>query len=195
MSGSERDTRYFDPTLRPGCWPSGSRSGPGASDWSGVINTVILLAVNGDLIRHLPAALTTSTQQDQDDWQEDLLSSDCRQTGSFYRYFHQSLSFGISDDNHDEVCWVEILSVIPGQAGDQGETLLRVSQRTGQIKTKDVIQEFHPVGFNNKEVKTPELIINDRSVLVLPLFPLDTGMVTHPVLVFTMFQVWQLFCS
>ena len=60
MSGSERDTRYFDPTLRPGCWPSGSRSGPGASDWSGVINTVILLAVNGDLIRHLPAALTTA---------------------------------------------------------------------------------------------------------------------------------------
>ena len=41
-----------------GCWPSGSRSGPGASDWSGVLNTVILLAVNGDPIRHLPAAMT-----------------------------------------------------------------------------------------------------------------------------------------
>ena len=31
-----------------------------------------------------------------------------------YRYFHQSLSFGISDDNHDELCWVEILSLLAG---------------------------------------------------------------------------------
>ena len=83
----------------------------------------------------------------------------------------------------------ELKSYLLSLARPETKEKLRVSQRTGQIKTKDVIQEFHPVGFNNKEVKTPELIINNRSVLVLPLFPLDTGLVTHPVLVFTMFQV------
>ena len=89
----------------------------------------------------------------------------------------------------------------PWPGGDQGETLLWVSQRTGQIKTKDVIQEFHPMGFNNnKEAKTSKVIINARSVLVLPSLSwhrdVDWGW-WHalPGLVFTMFHVWQLFCS
>ena len=61
-----------------------------------------------------------------------------------------------------------------------------MSQRTGQIRTKDVIQECHPdpVDVNNEEVNPPELIINDRSVLVLLLLLL----LTHPVLVLTMIQ-------
>ena len=87
----------------------------------------------------------------------------------------------------------ELKSYLLSLARPETKEKLRVSQRTGQIKTKDVIQECHPVDLNNEEVNPPEIIINGRSVhrsvLVLPLFPLDTGMVTHPVLVFTMFQV------
>ena len=65
----------------------------------------------------------------------------------------------------------------------QGETPLLVSQRTGQIRTKDVIQECHPdVDVNNEEVNPPELIINDRSVPVLLLLPLDTGDTPRPCL-------------
>ena len=125
VSGFVRETHYFNPAdiETGGQRPSGSRPGPGASDWS---DTALLLAVNGDLIRHLPCQQPwpqpllqrVHLWQDARDWQEALLSSSSGQTaGSFYRYFHQSLSFGISDDNHDEVCWVEILSLLawPGE--------------------------------------------------------------------------------
>ena len=134
--------------------------------------------------------------QDGLDWQEDLLSSILWQTGSFYRYFHQSLSFRISDDNHDEVCWAEILSVIPGQAGDLKEKL---SAAWAQIRTKDVIQECHPVDLNNKEVNPPEIIINGRSVhrsvLVLLSWLVDCDGDTPRPCLHNVSRLWQLFCS
>ena len=53
VSGFVRETHYFNPAdiETGGQRPSGSRPGPGASDWS---DTGLLLADNGDLIRHMP---------------------------------------------------------------------------------------------------------------------------------------------